>query len=297
MFSDPEVEVRTISAARICAVAAANRSKEFLEELIQAVEKLVQAKEQSHHVRASLAGSFLKLAPIVGVEVTVQRLVNIFLSLIKDKSPEVRLKLIGTLGDLSDVVELKELSQSLVPSIKELGNDHQWRVRLAVLDSMPALAKYLGVAKFTEELRSLFMPWLTDPVFSVREAASETFRRLAQELGPQWSEDNIIPQLNTLISHKNYLYRISAMLCAKKLAEVCNEAFIKSHLVPMVIQLCKDPVPNVRFNATKTIQAMHKASPGVKPSTLDCLRKLNREEDPDVIFFAQKAMSDMGEVA
>merc|ERR1719158_2270593 len=102
-----------IAAARIAVAAAFNPTKEFLEALMPAIEKLTMPREQSQHVRASLAGSVLSLTPIFGAKLTVDYLINIFLHLIRDESPEVRLKLIGTLGELSTVMGIEVLSQSL----------------------------------------------------------------------------------------------------------------------------------------------------------------------------------------
>merc|ERR1712151_372532 len=68
---------------------------------------------------------------------------------------------------------------------------------------------------------------------------------------------NVVPQLQALFTHKNYLYRISAMLCAGTLAELGGGPLLDKHLVPMVMKMSSDPVPNVRFNAAKTIQAIH----------------------------------------
>eukprot|EP00931_Biecheleriopsis_adriatica_P020739 TRINITY_DN1376_c0_g1_i3.p1 TRINITY_DN1376_c0_g1~~TRINITY_DN1376_c0_g1_i3.p1 ORF type:complete len:593 (+),score=143.07 TRINITY_DN1376_c0_g1_i3:103-1881(+) len=299
LLSDPEVEVRTIAAARVAAVAAVSPTKEFLTTLMPALEKLTMPREHSQHVRASLAGNVLQLAPIFGQQLTVDHLINIFLQLIRDECPEVRLQLINNLDHLSSVVGLDVLSQSLLPSIKELGKDRQWRVRLAIINAMPDLARYLGEDKFTSELSSLFTLWLMDPVFSVRDAFAASFDKLAEQLGLSWSEANIIPQLQTLLTHKNYLFRISAMLSARSLAEVAGADFIDTHLVPMVVQLTNDPVPNVRFNAAKTIKAMHKICVSVSPGALTnhlvpCLYRLLGDEDPDVKFFAQKAIADVG---
>ncbi|CAE7743720.1 pppA, partial [Symbiodinium necroappetens] len=38
---------------------------------------------------------------------------------------------------------------------------------------------------------------------------------------------------------------------------VVGSDFIDTHLVPLVARMANDPVPNVRFNAAKTIKAMH----------------------------------------
>jgi len=299
LLGDQEVEVRTIAAARISSVAAFSPTKEYLETLMPALEKLMLPREQSQHVRASLAGSILQLAPVFGSQLTVDFLINIFLQLIRDECPEVRLALIKNLECLSSVVSIDVLSQSLLPSIKELGKDRNWRVRLAIINAMPDLARYLGEAKFTAELSSLFSTWLMDPVFSVRDALAASFHPVCETLGLQWSVVNIIPQLQVCLDHKNYLYRISAMMSARSLAEAAGAEFIDTHLVPMVVRLTSDPVPNVRFNAAKTIKAMHhvcaRVSPGaLKNQLVPCLYRLLGDEDPEVKFFAQQAINEMG---
>eukprot|EP00929_Paragymnodinium_shiwhaense_P013204 TRINITY_DN121068_c0_g1_i1.p1 TRINITY_DN121068_c0_g1~~TRINITY_DN121068_c0_g1_i1.p1 ORF type:complete len:590 (-),score=138.64 TRINITY_DN121068_c0_g1_i1:236-2005(-) len=301
LLSDQEVEVRTIAAARIAAVAALNPTKEFFDMLLPSMEKLIYPKEHFQHVRASFAGAVLSLTPLFGPKVTVDHLLNIILALIKDECQEVRLRLIGTLGQLSSVVGAEVLSQSMLPCIKELGKDRQWRVRLAVIECMPALAKYLGEQVFTQELSNLFTLWLMDPVFSVRDAAASNLKQLAEVLGVKWCELNIIPQLQTLVAHKNYLYRIAAVFCIATLAEAGGGQFVENHLVSMALKMAADPVPNVRFNAAKSIQAMHKtclASPAIlQDSLMPCLQRLNADSDPDVKFYAKKAMTELGVTA
>jgi len=264
-----------------------------------AIERLTLPTEQSPHVRGSLAGSVLGLTPIFGPNLTVDYLIQTFLHLIRDESPDVRLRIIGTLSDLSTVVGIDVLSQSLLPSIKELGKDRQWRVRLAVLDCMPALSKYLGEATFTEQLSGQFTTWIIDPVYSVRDAAAMNLRKTVEALGIVWAEVNTMPQLNELVGHKNYLYRISALLCVGTLAEVVGAPFLDKHLVPLVVKMSGDPVPNVRLNVAKTIQAMHPTCVAVSPRALEnhllpCLWRLLVDEDSDVKFFAKRAMTEIG---
>eukprot|EP00933_Yihiella_yeosuensis_P080124 TRINITY_DN9353_c0_g1_i2.p1 TRINITY_DN9353_c0_g1~~TRINITY_DN9353_c0_g1_i2.p1 ORF type:complete len:167 (+),score=37.38 TRINITY_DN9353_c0_g1_i2:405-905(+) len=163
---------------------------------------------------------------------------------------------------------------------------------------MPELARYLGEAKFTSELSSLFTVWLMDPVFSVRDGFAASFNRLSSELGIPWTQEHVIPQLQTLLAHKNYLYRISAMLCARTLCEVSGPQLLETHLIPMVVQMSQDPVPNVRFNAAKTIKAMHiscaNSAPEVsKQHLVPALFQLLSDQDPDVKFYAQKAIGEI----
>eukprot|EP00439_Symbiodinium_sp_Y106_P059005 s471_g8.t1 len=161
LLTDAEVEVRTVAAARVADAAAVSPTKEFLETLMPALERLTAPREQSQHVRASLAGSVLQLCAIFGKQLTVDYLINIVLQLIRDETPEVRLQLISTLEHLSSTVGVDVLAQSLLPSIKELGKDRQWRVRLSIIKVMPDLAKPDGLMALCRRRALTQLPWTT----------------------------------------------------------------------------------------------------------------------------------------
>ena len=63
-------------------------------------------------------------------------------------------------------------------------------------------------------------------------------------------------------------------------------------MLPIVLELCQDPVPNIRFNAAKTLERI---APLVEPGAVrgdirDCLSTMIQDSDRDVKFFAEKAM-------
>lgn len=75
--------------------------------------------------------------------------------------------------------------------------------------------------------------------------------------------------------------------------------FSDKNLLPTIVALTADPVPNVRFNAARAMQAMRKASSGVSASALEdhirpCLSRLVADDDPDVKAFAKMAMMELG---
>lgn len=136
-------------------------------------------------------------------EATIEQLLPIFLSLLKDEFPDVRLSIISKLDQVNQVlyihsyIILKDsfsnvnsfminiimfripimdvsllmqvigidlLSQSLLPAIVELAEDRHWRVRLAIIEYIPLLASQLGVGFFDDKLGALCMKWLQDKV-------------------------------------------------------------------------------------------------------------------------------------
>ena len=75
---------------------------------------------------------------------TIEHLLPLFLSQLKDECPEVRLNIISNLDCVNEVIGVQQLSQSLLPAIVELAEDSKWRVRLAIIEYMPLLAgRYL----------------------------------------------------------------------------------------------------------------------------------------------------------
>ncbi len=74
---------------------------------------------------------------------TIEHLLPLFLTMLRDECPEVRLNIISNLDCVNQVIGIHQLSQSLLPAILELAEDPKWRVRLAIIEYMPLLAGQL----------------------------------------------------------------------------------------------------------------------------------------------------------
>ncbi|KAJ6669997.1 SERINE/THREONINE-PROTEIN PHOSPHATASE PP2A 65 KDA REGULATORY SUBUNIT, partial [Salix viminalis] len=120
------------------------------------------SSDSSQHVRSALASVIMGMAP----DATIEQLLPIFLSLLKDEFPDVRLNIISKLDQVNQVIGIDLLSQSLLPAIVELAEDRHWRVRLAIIEYIPLLASQLGVGFFDDKLGALCMQWLQDMVCS-----------------------------------------------------------------------------------------------------------------------------------
>lgn len=71
---------------------------------------------------------------------------------------------------------------------------------------------------------------------------------------------------------------------------------VASAVLPVVLPYSKDRVPNVKFNVAKMLQAV---APMLDRSTVDgqvkpCLVELTNDSDPDVKYFARRALVDGG---
>ncbi|KAL5070652.1 hypothetical protein RYX36_021539 [Vicia faba] len=250
------------------------------------------SSDSSQHVRSALASVIMGMAPVLGKEATIEQLLPIFLSLLKDEFPDLFLQVIG--------IDL--LSQSLLPAIVELAEDRHWRVRLAIIEYIPLLASQLGVGFFDDKLGALCMQWLQDKVHSIREAAANNLKRLAEEFGPEWAMQHIIPQVLEMTNNPHYLYRMTILRAISLLAPVMGSEVTCSKLLPAVLLTpgCLIPcrVPNIKFNVAKVLESIF---PIVDQSVVEktirpCLVELSEDPDVDVRFFSTQALQAIDHV-
>ncbi|KAA3459763.1 Armadillo-like helical [Gossypium australe] len=259
--------------------------------------------DSSQHVRSALASVIMGMAPILGKDATIEQLLPIFLSLLKDEFPDVRLNIISKLDQVNQVIGIDLLSQSLLPAIVELAEDRHWRVRLAIIEYIPLLASQLGVGFFDDKLGALCMQWLKDKVYSIRDAAANNVKRLAEEFGPDWAMQHIVPQVLDMINNPHYLYRMTILHAVSLLAPVMGKDITCSKLLPVVINASKDRVPNIKFNVAKVLQSLipivdqsvnsigyNKYEQVVEKTIRPCLVELSEDPDVDVRYFATQAL-------
>uniref|UniRef100_A0A4W3HP89 Protein phosphatase 2, regulatory subunit A, beta a n=1 Tax=Callorhinchus milii TaxID=7868 RepID=A0A4W3HP89_CALMI len=295
LLKDCEAEVRA---------AAANKVKDFCENLpadcresvimshiLPCVKELVSDANQ--HVKSALASVIMGLSTILGKDNTIEHLLPLFLAQLKDECPEVRLNIISNLDCVNEVIGIRQLSQSLLPAIVELAEDAKWRVRLAIIEYMPLLAGQLGVEFFDEKLNSLCMTWLVDHVYAIREAATNNLTKLVEKFGKDWAQSTIVPKVLAMANDPNYLHRMTTLFCINVLSEACGQDITAKQMLPTVLQMAGDQVANVRFNVAKSLQ---KIGPVLDSNTLQTevkpvLEKLSQDQDMDVKYFAQEAIS------
>ncbi|KAF3588530.1 hypothetical protein F2Q69_00027531 [Brassica cretica] len=210
--------------------------------------------DSSQHVRSALASVIMGMAPILGKDSTIEHLLPIILSLVKDEFPDVRLNIISKLDQVNQVIGIDLLSQSLLPAIVELAEDRHWRV------------------------------------YSIREAAANNLKRLAEEFGPEWAMQHLVPHVLEMVSNPHYLHRMMVLRAISLMDPVLGSEITCSKFLPVVVEASKDRVPNVKFNVAKLLQSL---IPIVVEKTIrQCLVDLSEDPDVDVDvrYFANQAL-------
>ncbi|KAI9302173.1 armadillo-type protein [Cunninghamella echinulata] len=295
LIKDTEGEVKIMAIGQAPAFARLIDEATVEDRLLPCIKDLVIDTNQ--HVRAAVASNISGLAPILGKKITIEYLLPLFLQLLKDDFPDVRLNIISKLEGVNQVIGVELLSQSLLPAIVELAEDKQWRVRLAIIEYIPFLAAQLGIEFFDERLLKLCISWLEDAVFSVRDAATTNLKLLVEIFGADWAKNTVIPQIMTMAHNENYLYRMTTLFALSTMAISLSPEIIQESILPTVLELVEDPIPNVRFNVAKSLGVLTpilRNSPATEVLTTSqvkpALQKLNNDTDMDVRWFAEKAL-------
>ncbi|KAF3823563.1 hypothetical protein GH733_007031 [Mirounga leonina] len=317
LLKDCEAEVRAAAAHKVKELSenlpAEGRETIIMNQILPFIKELVSDTNQ--HVKSALASVIMGLSTILGKENTIEHLLPLFLAQLKDECPEVRLNIISNLDCVNEVIGIRQLSQSLLPAIVELAEDAKWRVRLAIIEYMPLLAGQLGMEFFDEKLNSLCMAWLVDhvlgefcswppfdeevsklgfasdvssvtacpspllPVYAIREAATNNLMKLVQKFGTEWAQNTIVPKVLVMANDPNYLHRMTTLFCI--------------NMLPIVLKMAGDQVANVRFNVAKSLQKIGPIldTDALQEEVKPVLQKLGQDEDMDVKYFAQEAIS------
>ncbi len=216
---------------------------------------------------------------------------------------------------------MRALSASLLPAIHELCSDKSWRVRLTTVSFLPKVAAQLGAdcgagagagsAAGSAELTDLILAGLSDPVFSIREVAAANLGRLAASFGSAWAEAAVIPRVLAMIEAGRgpgvgrpggaagygealastvppSQLRMTGLLALLRLGEALGREAVAARVLPAVLQLAGDAVPNVRFNAAKALGVLARCvEPAVAAARVrPVIARLREDADQDVRFFA-----------
>jgi len=318
LLADSEPEVRVAACGAVSAVGAQVGLQLLLSRVLPAAAR--QADDVSEEVRASLALSLAGLSPSLGQSNTIAHLLPLLLRLLRDAHSQVRLNIVAELHAVNATVGVDLLAQSLLPTVLELARDGKWRVRLAVLQHMPALASQLGQTFFSDQLLHQCIAWLHDDVFTVRAAAAKNLEELATRFGPDWAVGVILPPVLALaqrgsaesdgsggvcgagamgvaVPEHPSAHRLTAVRALACLAPCLGaEGPVRSsralqHVVPPLAQLCRDPIPNVRFSAAKALAELVPlvGRDACAAELTPVFAAMQQDPDRDVQFFAARA--------
>ncbi|XP_059391500.1 serine/threonine-protein phosphatase 4 regulatory subunit 1-like [Carassius carassius] len=217
------------------------------------------ASDMQWKVRRTLAFSIHELALILGDQLTAAHLVPIFNSFLKDLD-EVR---IGVLKHLYDFLKLlhQDTRRKYLYQLQEFlvtDNSRNWRFRSELAEQLVLLLELYSAQDVHDYLRPLALCLCSDRVSSVRwtsyRLVSEIIRKLSS------CSSLLVSFLGELVEKFCHSQKWSgrqafAFVCQLSIEEECLSLDqFSEHLLPPLLQLASDPVPNVRVLLAKTLR-------------------------------------------
>uniref|UniRef100_A0A673JLV1 Serine/threonine-protein phosphatase 4 regulatory subunit 1-like n=1 Tax=Sinocyclocheilus rhinocerous TaxID=307959 RepID=A0A673JLV1_9TELE len=245
-------------------------------------------------VRRTLAFSIHELAVILGDQLTAADLVPIFNGFLKDLD-EVR---IGVLRHLYDFLKLlhADKRREYLYQLQEFmvtDNSRNWRFRYELAEQLILIIELYSHNDVYDYLRQIALNLCSDKVSEVRWISYKLVSHILQKLYACEAHDlglNFINELIMSFCHcpKWVGRQAFAFICQAIVEEDCMPMDqFAHHLLPSLLSLSSDPVPNVRVLVAKALrQSVLEKRSAYSDELEEALSELRMDKDRDVQFFA-----------
>ena len=168
---------------------------------------------------------------------------------------------------------------------------------MAIIQHIPLLARQLDRDFFTQRLSALCVGWLGDDISTVRTAATQTLKELTALFGTDWACDHLLPPIQDIRHHYSYLRRLTAVQACSKMAAEMDPDVVTVEILPILLEMAADPVPNIRFNVARELVDITPicGKTVYETQVSPMLSMMMEDQDRDVRFYAEKTMRSLEE--
>ncbi|GAA5802111.1 hypothetical protein HPULCUR_007572 [Helicostylum pulchrum] len=291
LMTDTEGEVRDSTIFQLVKLSSCLNQEQIIQYIVPFLESFVNNEDKE--TRDAISTEIIGISALIGNEGTTHCLLPLFLKLLLDQDPQVKLNMISNLDVIVQAFGSNNLSQHVIPAISSLSKDKDWRTRLTMIELTSFITDLMGKKFFHQQLWNMYIAWLNDPVFSIRKAASINLKSLTGLLGPKFVKQTLLDCLIEMSVQDHHKTRITALFALTSIAEVLSAQDTIECILPTLLTLAKDAVPNIRFNVAKSLETLTgqlKKTPIYKTKVKPVLESLAKDEDHDVLFFAKRAI-------
>ncbi|CAL6011442.1 Serine/threonine-protein_phosphatase 2A [Hexamita inflata] len=290
LLQDSEAEVRCVACQRAIRVANRLSPASIQQYIIPQLDERAGA-DDSQFVRVTLAKHLGYLSQVLSKEQIIKQLLPIMFKQLEDKDAEVRVTLLNGTQQVIQLIGIQPFGEKLTHSILVLSDEQDWRIRKLTLESVPVLSKFLTAAQFDEKLKNLVFNYLNDSVNYVRRTCVQTLVQVGLIFGQDWVKSKLFQLITEMSKKTNYLQRNNSVYLIEQIGLKLN---LQNEMMHLLISLCTDNVPNIRFMAAEVIGHFAPNLAGEpKDKARSCLNELLKDNDPDVKDFAAIALSKM----
>ena len=91
----------------------------------------------------------------------------------------------------------------------------------------------------------------------------------------QWFEQCMEKKIEEFHTHEKFMIRIHTIFMIQKIYSQVSEKFLNEKICPILVKMADDPVPNIRFNFSKTVESIYKKINNTnKMKVSDALQKI-----------------------
>ena len=289
LLLDSEHEVRSALVMSLQALVIHSKKEDFAKLLLPILaEKTI--KDTSEYVRISLAKVAGTLCKELASETTKPQLFAIVNSLLSDDNSEVRINTMKNLQPMLSILNSNEVVAVLVPAIQQPVTDKRWRVRLSALQYICSILSDISVEVFRDKILPLFLPLLKDPVYQIRNDSTLALAQIKKILGDEWFCGVASQKIESTYKDINYNVRKEALFTVKLLYDKLPEKYLKEKILPLMVEMGKDIVPNIRLNVAKILELLS-TKVALTEECINIIKGMLTDADFDVKYFATNAFS------
>lgn len=274
----------------------------------------VLAADMQWKVRRTLASSIHELGVILGQDAVVADLIPIFNGFLKDLD-EVR---IGLLKHLSDFLKLLPLNlrRDYLPKMSDflyMDNDRNWRYRQELAVQLGQLVPLFTAEEVKTHLAPIAIDLIRDKVAAVRSSAVQVHSIMVKNLiADQDSMESLglarvllADLIGQLVKSESWIHRQTYASLALTLYQESSldDAQFASDVLPNLMDLAEDKVPNVRLAVARSLKQLQQATYFTKEANPHharmerVIQDLTEDNDPDVKAFFGEPSSHLEQTA
>ncbi|KAJ7332090.1 hypothetical protein JRQ81_014270 [Phrynocephalus forsythii] len=258
------------------------------------------ASDVQWKVRRTLAFSIHELAVILGDQLTAADLVPIFNGFLKDLD-EVRIGILKHLYDFLKLLHVDKRREYLyqLQEFVVTDNSRNWRFRYELAEQLILILELYNPNDVYDYLRHIALTLCSDKVSEVRWISFRLVVAILQKFYVNCANSLGLNFINELIMRFRHCSKwvgrqAFAFICQAVVEEECMpvDQFVE-HLLPSLLSLASDPVPNVRVLLAKALkqtllEKVYFRSVGNPhlEAVEETVLVLQTDRDQDVSFFA-----------
>ncbi|XP_059088658.1 serine/threonine-protein phosphatase 4 regulatory subunit 1-like isoform X1 [Tigriopus californicus] len=260
------------------------------------------ASDMQWKVRRTLASSIHEMGVILGKEIAATDLIPIFDGFLKDLD-EVRIGLLKHLADFLQLLNPVDRDKYLkkLGDFRKMDNERNWRFRQELTYQLEKLTPCFSAPQVLEFITPVAYRLCTDRVASVRSGAASVVAVIIKHIDEspeRYLSIRVVANIvEDLAERRVWTYRQTFVNICYQIHQIkaLDAQNFNQNILPYLLDLSEDRVPNVRLAVSRTLSIISKESPDflsiqtpnkfnwVKFQTVE--KNLKNDSDVDVRFF------------